>query len=84
MSPQRQLVVLGRINELVREGSQFVIATHSPILMAHPDATMYLFGAQGIVETAYRDTEHFRVTDDFLADPETAMARLFRRAPDAD
>ena len=79
LSPQRQLVVLGRINELVREGSQFVIATHSPILMAHPDATVYLFGADGIAETTYRETEHFRVTDDFLADPEGAMKVLFRR-----
>ena len=74
LSPQRQLAVLARIHELVRDGSQFLIATHSPLLMAYPDACIYQCGANGVVPVAYDDTEHVRVTRDFLANP----ARMLR------
>lgn len=77
LSPQRQLAVLARIHNLIMDDSQFVIATHSPILMAYPDARIYQFGASGISEVTYRDTEHYRVTHDFLADPERMMQVLF-------
>jgi len=50
----------------VRAKSQFVIATHSPILLAYPGATIYYCGPGGLQATAYEDTEHFRVTHDFL------------------
>lgn len=79
LSPQRQLAVLARMHELILDDSQFVIATHSPILMAYPDAQIYQFGAGGISEVSYRDTEHFRVTRDFLADPERMMRVLFEQ-----
>lgn len=69
LSPLRQLAVLSRIHELIRDDSQFIIATHSPILMAYPEARIYHCGQDGIVETAYEDTEHFQVTRDFLANP---------------
>lgn len=81
LSPQRQLAVLGRIHTLVEDDSQFIIATHSPILMAYPDALIYHFGVDGIVEMAYRGTEHFQVTHDFLAHPERMMRTLFE-SPD--
>lgn len=61
LSPQRQLAALARIHDLARDDSQFVIATHSPILMAYPDAWIYSLGADGVQRIAYEDTEHFRV-----------------------
>lgn len=66
LSPQRQLAILSRIHDLVRDSSQFIIATHSPILMAYPDSTIYNCGPDGIHEIAYEDTEHYQVTRDFL------------------
>lgn len=77
LSPQRQLDALARLHELVRQGSQFVIATHSPILMAYPDAWVYRFDADGIHRVGYEDTAHFRVMRDFMADPERSLRDLF-------
>ncbi len=54
---------------MIEEKSQFVIATHSPILMAYPDAWIYAFGEDGIRRVAYEETEHYQVTRDFLANP---------------
>ncbi|MGQ3003137.1 MAG: AAA family ATPase [Hydrogenophaga sp.] len=79
LSPQRQLAVLARIHDLVNEGSQFVIATHSPLLMAYPDACIYQCGADGVAPVAYGDTEHVRVTRDFLADPQRMLRGLLER-----
>jgi predicted ATPase len=79
LSPQRQLAVLSRIHDLVRDGSQFVIATHSPLLMAYPDACIYQCSADGVAPVAYEDTEHFRVTRDFLANPERMLRGLLER-----
>ena len=79
LSPQRQLAVLSRMHDLVCEGSQFVIATHSPLLMAYPDACIYQCGAEGVATVAYDDTEHVRVTRDFLADPRRMLSRLLER-----
>ena len=79
LSPQRQLAVLARIHDLVNEGSQFVIATHSPLLMAYPDACIYQCGADGVAPVAYDDTEHVRITRDFLADPKRMLRGLLER-----
>ena len=79
LSPQRQLAVLSRIHDLVLDDSQFIIATHSPILMAYPDACIYLCDQQGIAKVAYEDTEHFQVTRDFLANPERMLRVLMER-----
>ena len=79
LSPQRQLAVLSRIHDLVNEGSQFVIATHSPLLMAYPDACIFQCGADGVAPVAYEDTEHVRVTRDFLADPPRMLRGLLER-----
>jgi len=80
LSPQRQLSALARIHDLVKAGSQFIIATHSPILLAYPDAHIYSCSTNGIELTAYTDTEHYRVMHDFLANPERMLNVLF--APD--
>jgi predicted ATPase len=79
LSPQRQLAVLSRIHDLVLDGSQFIIATHSPILMAYPHATIYLCTPDGIASVAYVDTEHFQVTRDFLLNPERMLTVLLER-----
>ncbi|MEO5713026.1 MAG: AAA family ATPase [Luteolibacter sp.] len=77
LSPQRQLAILTRIHDLVRQKSQFIIATHSPILMAYPDAIIYEFSQEGIRRVAYTETEHYRVTKNFLSNPERMMGILF-------
>jgi predicted ATPase len=66
LSPARQMSLLSLIHELSSDGSQFVIATHSPIIMAYPEATIYLFLESGIVPAAYEDTEHYRITANFF------------------
>jgi len=78
LSPQRQLAVLSRIHDLVQDGSQFIIATHSPILMAYPDACIYQCSQEGISTVAYEDTEHYQVTRDFLANPQRMLKVLFQ------
>lgn len=74
LSPQRQLEFLVLLEGLVKQDSQFVIATHSPIIMAYPDAQILAFGENGIQPIAYEETEHYRVTKTFLDSPE----RMFR------
>ena len=76
LSPQRQLDALARLHALVRQDSQFVIATHSPILMAYPDAWVYRFDADGIHRVGYEDTAHFQVMRDFMADPRRSLRDL--------
>ena len=66
LSPNRQLAALSAIHRLVEQHSQFVIATHSPILLSYPHAKIVLFDATGVSEVAFEDTEHFAVTRDFL------------------
>lgn len=79
LSPQRQLAILTRIHDLVQEKSQFIIATHSPILMAYPDAIIYEFSKAGIHQVAYQETEHYRITRNFLSNPARMMEILFER-----
>ena len=79
LSPNRQLAALRVIHQLVQDQSQFIIATHSPILMAYPDAWIYEFTADGIKRVAYRDTEHFTLTYDFMVDPERMLRVLLER-----
>lgn len=79
LSPQRQLAVLSRMHDLILDNSQFVIATHSPILMAYPNATIYMCSKDGVSRVEYKDTEHFQVTRDFLANPERMLKILMER-----
>lgn len=66
LSPNRQLAALTAIHQLVKDESQFIIATHSPILLSYPNAKILQFDGVGITEVAYEDTEHYAVTRDFL------------------
>ena len=66
LSPQRQLSVLTLMHRLIHHQSQLIIATHSPILLAYPQARIYQFAESGITEVKYTETEHYLITKDFL------------------
>lgn len=76
LSPQRQLEFLVLLDQLVEQQSQLVIATHSPILMAYPRATIFHFSEAGVSPIAYEQTEHYRVTRAFLDSPQRMMQHL--------
>jgi predicted ATPase len=78
LSPSRQLTLLAAMHQLVERGSQFVIATHSPILLGFPGATIYQFGPHAPRAIAYRDTEHYQITRSFLEHPERMLRELMR------
>jgi predicted ATPase len=77
LSTQNCLTCLRRVHELVSEGSQFMIATHSPIVLAYPDATIYSCGEHGLEEIPYEDTEPVRLTTSFLQSRERFLQQLF-------
>lgn len=78
LSPTRQLAVLARMKQLISNSSQFIIATHSPILLAYPGATIYQIDHNGINQTAYENTELYGVTKSFLENRERMLNELFR------
>jgi predicted ATPase len=80
LSPTRQLAFLSRLHDLVQAGSQFLIATHSPILMAYPQAQIYLLADGPPQLVAYRDTEHYTVTRNFLTRTDRMLEILMDRA----
>ncbi len=69
LSPKRQIVLLGVLEDAARAGAQFVIATHSPILLGYPGARIYSFDNVPVAEVAYSDIEHVTVMREFLTDP---------------
>lgn len=77
LSPTRQLALLSNMHQLVKEGSQFIIATHSPILLGYPGAYIYQLSQTGIERTRYEDTAHYRLTRDFLDNPGLYQEKLF-------
>jgi predicted ATPase len=77
LSAQNCLTCLRRMHQLVGEGSQFVVATHSPILLAYPGATIYECGEAGLAPVDYDDAAPVRVTRGFLAGPERFLGLLF-------
>lgn len=77
LSPARQLSFLSLLNTLSGQGSQFIIATHSPILLAYPGAQIYTFSGNGISLTPYRETESYTLTKQFLNSPESLLRHLF-------
>jgi len=76
LSPVRQMALLSRLHALVEASSQLIIASHSPILLAYPGAALYHVGPTGMKRIAYEDTEHFRVTRDFLNRYPTMLKEL--------
>lgn len=76
LSPNRQLTLLSMLKQMVDEGAQFIIATHSPILMAYPDATILQCDADGVQAVAYGDLEHVNVMRSFLNNPAAYLRHL--------
>ena len=66
LSPTRQMAMLSRMHQLIKNNSQFIIATHSPILMAYPNAKILFIDNGEISKTSYQNTEHYSVTKRFL------------------
>ena len=77
LSPSRLMQLLVCIHDLVRNDSQFIISTHSPILMSYPDADLFELSGNGIDKTSYEQTEHYRITKSFIDKPEVMYAHLF-------
>jgi predicted ATPase len=83
LSPQRQLSVLTLLRRLVYHRAKLIIATHSPILLAYPDARIYCFSSDGISDVKYTETEHYQITKDFLNRHER-MLEILLSEEDAD
>ncbi len=82
LSPQRQLTLISHLHYMAMEGSQFIIATHSPILLGMPEAQILCFDDTGIHETAWEDTESYRITKLYLENRDRLLHMMYQ--PDAD
>jgi predicted ATPase len=76
LSPARQLAFLALAREMVAQGGQLIVATHSPILLAYPGATILSFDHEPIRPVRYAELEHVSLTRDFLNDPEAYLRHL--------
>lgn len=76
LSPQRQLAFLMRMNELINKNSQFIIATHSPIILAYPNAKIIEITENGFKEVNYKETNHYDLYKSFLNNPEYMLKKL--------
>ncbi len=77
LSPKRLFELMRRIHGLVADGSQFIISTHSPILLAYP-STIYELSNKGIRETDYDKLENVQLTRDFINYPETFLQHIIK------
>ena len=76
LSPQRQLTLLMEIYSCAKRGAQFLIVTHSPILLGIPDAEIYCFDDGSIHLCSYEETESYKVTEMFINNRELLLGRL--------
>jgi predicted ATPase len=76
LSPTRQLAMISRMHQLVQQRSQFIIATHSPILMAYPNSWIVQITAQGMQRVSLEDTEHYVIAKRILTDPHGQIRAL--------
>ena len=76
LSPVSQMGLINMIKEMVNQQAQFIIATHSPILMAYPDALIWNFDCLPPEIIAYDDVEHVRLYRSFLSDPQAFLRHL--------
>jgi predicted ATPase len=71
LSPLRQLSLMAFLMEVIKEkNAQFIIATHSPILMGMPNANLYEIKEDGMCKVEYKETDHYRITKNFLDNPD--------------
>jgi predicted ATPase len=83
LSPSRQMEFLRLLRSWELSGmAQFIIATHSPIIMSYPRATLLSFDSGSIREIAYTATDHYQITRNFLQDPERCLKALFAESDD--
>lgn len=83
LSPQRQLALLALMNDLVRGGNtQFIVATHSPILLTYPGSIIVSFDSPTLEHISLTDTKHYQITHGILTRPESYWKHL--RDSDAD
>ncbi len=75
LSPSRQMSLVARMHDLINKESQFIIATHSPIIMAYPDSFIYEIG-DGIKKVTYEETEHFQIMKAFISNREKMLREL--------
>jgi predicted ATPase len=75
LSPKRQIALIDLLERTSRAGAQFIIATHSPILLACPGARIHSFDETPIAQVAYEDLEHVSITRNFLNDPDRFIER---------
>lgn len=80
LSPNRQMAMLTLLHQLVGKGCQFIIATHSPILLAYPNATIYEIQDSGLTKVDYEDTDHYSVSKYFLNHHQTMLEVLLEDA----
>lgn len=79
LSPQRQLALMAIMHELCKtSNTQFIIATHSPILLGYPDATIYSCDGDRLTQILYTDTQHYQITKRFLDNPEQYLHQLLQ------
>lgn len=76
LSPLKQLSLITMINDMVKDKAQFIIATHSPILMAIPNADLYVIEDDKLKQTEYETIEHVTLTRDFLNNPARYLRHL--------
>lgn len=76
MSPFGCLALVRRFYDLARNGSQFVIATHSPIIMAFPDAMIYVLSVTGPHRSKWEDLDHVRILREFMNHKDTVIGEL--------
>jgi len=81
LSPSHQRSFLTAMSDLIKDGSQFIIATHSPILMAYPGGTIFQFTESSTREVPYKETEHYKITKSFLQRTEQMLAELTGDSP---
>ena len=82
LSPQRQLTLLILIHQLAQKGAQFIIASHSPILLGIPDARILSFRDSGIRPCSYEETESYEITEMFINQREYFLKRLLSDSQD--
>ncbi|MCR5297655.1 MAG: AAA family ATPase [Clostridiales bacterium] len=76
LSPMGIIRLMQRMNELVEMDCQFIISTHSPMLLCFPDAEVYQITKNGLDSVRFQDTDHYRTTVRFLQNPESAVADI--------
>lgn len=73
LSPQRQLAALYRMHDLIKDGSQFIVATHSPVILAYPESTIFQLTASGMEKVLYEDTETYQTMKSFISNPKKML-----------